>query len=159
MDFSSDHYFDASLERMTQARELYGRDNCYALTMYVSGVAVESMLRAFMLKKKTEFDSRHDLKLLLDESGILGLDPAILEGKGLSAAEVAEYKRRLETAVDNAAPLWHNNYRYASEARLLSHLKRKKLYRKVKGDVLKANALKLLIAARNVIDMGTLLWL
>src|SRR5262245_25738971 len=100
MDFSSDHYYEAAGERIAQSRELYKNAGSYALTMYVSGVAIESMLRAYMLKKKKEFDSRHDLKLLLDESGILQLDPAILEGKGLSAAEVAEHKRKLETAVN-----------------------------------------------------------
>ncbi len=54
--------------------------------------------------------------------------------------------------------LWRNNYRFASEARLLAHLKKMRLYQGVKGDPLKANAFRLLGAAQRFIDKGVLQW-
>lgn len=54
--------------------------------------------------------------------------------------------------------LWRNNYRFASEARLLVHLKKMKLYQGVKGDLLKAKAYDLLKASQLFIDKGVLQW-
>lgn len=158
MDFSSEHYYRASIQRMRQAKELYHTRDNFALTMYVSGVAVESMLRAFLVKKKTEFDSRHDVLLLLKESGMLEVDPDILKRKGLSDEGIIKHRRTLHLAVSTVFGLWRNDYRYASEARLLVHLKRRKLYRKAKGDQLKANALQLLEAAELFVDKGIVQW-
>ena len=62
------------------------------------------------------------------------------------------------SSVNEVFRLWHNNYRFASEARLLSHLKKLKLYQGVKGDLLKAKAYDLLRAAQRFIDMGVLQW-
>lgn len=158
MDFTSEHYYRASLERMRQAQELYRTEASYALTMYVAGVAVECMLRAYRLKKTTEFESRHDVVLLFKECGLLSLDPDKLRRKGLSEEETRVNLRTMEHAIRVVFALWHNNYRYASEARLLAHLKRLKLYRGVRGDVLKANAIELLKAAQLFVDTGTQLW-
>jgi HEPN domain-containing protein len=114
MDFTSEHYYQASIERIRQAQELYFTPNSFALSMYVAGVAVESMLRAYLLRKKTEFESRHDVMQLLTESGILDVDPDILRGKGLSEEQIENHSRSLESAVKIVSVLWHNNYRYAS---------------------------------------------
>ena len=58
MDFSADHYFRASVERMSQAHILYREGNGrYALAMYVAGLAVECLLRAYMVRRKREFES------------------------------------------------------------------------------------------------------
>ncbi len=158
MDFKSEHYFQASIERMRQAEELYFTRDNYALTMYVAGVAVESMLRAFMLKKSRKFSSRHDVWALFKESSMLDLNPDTLKAKGLSEEESETYATELEAAVSIVATHWHNNYRYASEVRVRAHLKHMKLYQKVKGDLLKANALKLLSAAQVVINKGLVSW-
>ena len=158
MDFSSEHYYRASLERMRQAQELYRTEANYALTMYVAGVAVECMLRAYLLKKSTEFESRHDVLLLLQESGMLEVDPDILKRKGLSDEGIVNHRRTLHQAVSAVYGLWRNEYRYASESRLLAHLKRRKLYRKAKGDQLKANALHLLEAAELFVERGIVQW-
>ena len=139
-------------------QELYQTRDNYSLTLYVAGVAVESMLRAYLLKKKTDFESRHDVQLLLHESGMLDVGARDTESKGTFGGG----NRRLFAESGNCSrivsELWHNNYRYASEERLLAHLKRKKLYRKAKGDVLKANALRLLNAAKLTIARGILQW-
>ena len=158
MDFTADHYYEASHQRLRQAQELYSTRNNLALCMYVAGAAVECMLRAHLLKKKKEFESRHDVSLLLNESGMVSDASDILNAKGFSREEIENHCRSLESAVNMVSVLWHNNYRYASEARLLAHLKRKKLYRKIKGDLLKANAFRLLNAARTAIERGKLQW-
>ena len=158
MDFTSEHYFRVALERMRQSHSLYREGDSYALAMYVAGVAVESMLRAYMLRRKREFESRHDVLLLFKESGMLDVDPDMLKAKGMSDREIEAHLLALRAAVSDVFILWHNNYRYASEARLLTHLKRMRLYRGAKGDLLKAKALQLLNAAQLFIDKGVLQW-
>ncbi len=54
--------------------------------------------------------------------------------------------------------LWQNNYRFASETRLLAHLKKMRLYQGAKGDLLKAKAYDLLKAAQRFINRGVLQW-
>lgn len=54
--------------------------------------------------------------------------------------------------------LRQNNYRFASETRLLTHLKKMKLFHRAKGDLLKAKAFDLLKAAQRFIDKGVLQW-
>ncbi len=112
-----------------------------------------------MLKKgKAEFESRHDILLLAKESGILNVDRDKLTAKGLTDEQIKEHEKILWASINAVFTLWWNNYRFASEARLLAHLKKMKLYVGVKGDPLKANALRLLKAAEQVIDRGVLQW-
>jgi hypothetical protein len=97
MDFIADHYYGAALERMSQAHHLYreGTGN-YALAMYAAGLAVESMLRAFMLGDgKTQFESRHNVLLLAKESGILKIDRNRLKQKGLADEQIDEHQKAL----------------------------------------------------------------
>jgi len=103
MDFASNHYFEASLERMSQAHDLYETRGNYALTMYVAGVAVECMLRAYILKKSKEFESRHDVVALFKESGMLDVNPDILKANGLSEEEIETYATVLQAAVNVVA--------------------------------------------------------
>jgi hypothetical protein len=159
MEFTADHYFRAGVERIRQARDLYraGEGN-YALAMYAAGLAVESILRAYMVKRKREFESRHDLLLLFKESGILDVDPDKLKAKGLTDEQIQSHKKVLWSSVNEVVILWRNNYRFASEARMLAHLKKMKMYVRVKGDLLKAKANDLLGAAQRFIDKGVLQW-
>jgi hypothetical protein len=159
MDFTADHYFRTSTERMNQALYLYrAGKGYYALAMYSSGLAVECLLRAYMLKRKRDFESRHDLLLLFQESGILNIDSEKLKAKGLSDEEIQIHKKGLSSAVNTVFILWRNNFRFASEGRLLAHLKKMKMYHGVKGDLLKAKAYELLRAAQGFVDRGVLQW-
>jgi hypothetical protein len=159
MDVSRpEHYYRAALERIKQARYLYREGSSYALAMYVAGVAVESMLRAFRAKIIPEFESRHDVLSLFAESGMLRVGEVRLRAEGWSESDITNHVKALRIAVNAVYVLWHNNYRYASEERLLAHLKRVKLYRGVKGDLLKAKALQLLNAANVFIARGILQW-
>src|SRR5947209_12246097 len=102
MDFTADHYFRASVERMSQAHHLYRKGKgSYALAMYAAGLAVECLLRAYLVKRKREFESRHDLLLLFKESGILDADPDKLKAKGLTDEQIEEHRRRLRASVND----------------------------------------------------------
>jgi hypothetical protein len=160
MDFAAEHYYRAALERMSQAHHLYrqGAGN-YALAMYAAGLAVECMLRAFLLSRgQRQFESRHNVLLLAKESGVLGVDRAKLKERGLSDDQIEGHEKSLWASVNDVFILWRNSYRFASEARLLAHLKKMKLYEGVRGDPLKANAFRLLGAAQRFIDKGVLQW-
>src|SRR5437899_8813032 len=129
MDISRpEHYYRAALERIRQAQYLYREGSSYALAMYVAGVAVESMLRAFRAKKTSEFESRHDVLALFAESGMLRVGEERLKALGWSDEQIAAHAKSLKSAVIDVYNLWQNNCRYASEERMLAHLKRKKLY-------------------------------
>lgn len=159
MDFSADHYFRASAERMSQAQHLYRQgEGYYALAMYAAGLAVECLLRAYMVKRSREFESRHDLLLLFKECGILDVDVDELRTKGLTQEQIEAHQKALWSSVSTAHVLWRNNYRFASEARLLSHLKKMKLYQGVKGSLLKAKAYDLINAAQIFVDKGVFQW-
>jgi hypothetical protein len=159
MDFTADHYFRASVERMNQAHRLYREgEGYYALAMYTAGLAVECLLRAYMVKRKREFESRHDLLLLFKESGILGVNPDRLKTKDLTEEQIQSHQKTLKVAVNDVVILWRNNYRFASEARLLAYLKQKKLYRGTTGNLLKAKASDLLKADQRFIDKGVFQW-
>ena len=92
--------------------------------MYVAGLAVECLLRAYMVKRKREFESRHDLLLLFKESGILNVDPDKLKAQGLTDKQIQEHQKVLWSSVNAVFILWRNNYRFASEARLSRTSKR-----------------------------------
>lgn len=159
MDVSRpEHYYWAALERIKQAEYLYREGSSYALSMYVSGVAVESMLRAFRAKETFDLESRHDILRLFTESGMLRVGEETLAAKGWATRQIEKHVTELRTAVNDVYLLWHNNYRWASEERLVAHLKWMKLYRGVKGDVLKAKALELFEAASVLIKKGVLQW-
>jgi hypothetical protein len=158
MDFKPEHYFRAAIQRMEQARYLYQEGRSFALSIYVGGVAVECLLRAFKLLRNPSFDERHNLLRLFSASGMLRVDYETLRAKGLTEAEIDSHLAGLQNAVNAVSDLWANNYRYASEERLLAHLKRLTGFQKIKGDYLKAQARKFLAAAQSFINKGTLQW-
>jgi hypothetical protein len=159
VDFTADHYFRAGVERMSQAQYLYREgEGYYALAMYAAGLAVECLLRAYMVKRKRQFESRHNLLLLFKESDILEVGYDRLMAQGWTDEQIQVHQKALWLSVNDVYVLWHNNYRFASEARLLAQLKKKKLYQRAKGDLLKAKTYDLLKAAQRFIDKGVIQW-
>jgi hypothetical protein len=158
MDFKPEHYFRAAIQRMEQARYLYQEGRSFALSIYVGGVAVECMLRAFKLLRDPSFDERHNLLRLFVASGMLRVDYETLQVKGLTDAQIDSHLDGLHKAVSAVSALWANNYRYASEERLLAHLKRVTGFQKIKGDYLKDRARKFLTSAESFITKGSLQW-
>ncbi len=159
MKFSADHYFRASVDRMSQAHFLYrAGQGHFALAMYAAGLAVECLLRANMMRRKPDFESRHDLLLLLKESGMLDINSDRMRAKKFTDEQIEEHRAVLRSLANDVFILWRNEYRFASDARLLAHLKKMKLQRGSKGDLLKAKAHELLNAAQGFIDRGVLQW-
>jgi len=155
-----EHYYNVSLERMRQAWNLYDDPDheSYALAMYVAGVSVECMLRAFKIFKDPTFDEKHVLLRLFKASGMLEFDPEKLKDCGYSNMEVERYFRELQSAAMEVNRSWSNDLRFASEERLRVHLKTQQLDRKIKGDFLKKRTLGLLEGSRAIIDKGVLQW-
>src|SRR5580704_7122931 len=124
MEFPPDHYFQTATQRMRQAHHAYNEGASYALAIYVGGVAVECMLRAYKGRHDPIFDERHDLLRLFQASGMLRVDREKLRAKHWTEAQIDEHLRVLQVAVNEIYRLWSNSYRFASEERLRAHLKK-----------------------------------
>lgn len=158
MQFRDNEYFVASLERMRQAQAMAMQDGAYALSMYCSGLAVECLLRAFRWKDDKSFEGRHDLNELLRASGILRVNETHLRRLGKAEDEILRSSLEFRAAVNEIVFVWHNNLRFASEARLKSHLIRLNKVHGIKGDPLRKNASDLFGAAQRVVNKGIVLW-
>ncbi|MDQ7090770.1 MAG: hypothetical protein Q9M50_09005 [Methylococcales bacterium] len=105
--FTSTDYFKASLLRNQDLRNLMLNTNqSIIFSLYCAGVAVECMLRAYILKITTEFNSKHDLELLYLDSKIATL---------LSLEE----KKDLTTSIKKLNKIWRNDLRYTSKDRMI----------------------------------------
>ena len=112
--------------------------------LYLAGVAVECLLRAYGTDAGSEFDGRHDLLQLMKGGA------ERLAGEGEEAAILA--------AIGHVWVRWKNNYRYTHDPRLRAEFKRLRLDRGLKGDALKENARIALASALIVVYKGTSQW-
>ncbi len=159
MDFPPEHYFQTAIQRIRQAQHLYNEGSSFALAIYVGGVAVECLLRAFKGRRDPTFDEKHNLLRLFAASGMLRADREKLREKGWSGDQIDAHLRTLQAAVNDVVRLWANNYRFASEERLRSHLKQITGYqKKLKGDYLKEQARRFLSSAQKFVEKGVVQW-
>jgi hypothetical protein len=161
MEFLPEHYFQTANQRMRQAQYLYRNPegSSFALAIYIGGVAVECLLRAFKGRRNPTFDEKHNLLRLFAASGMLRVDRETLHRKGWSDNQIDSHLRTLQIAVNDVVRLWANNYRFASEERLRSHLKQVTGYQKrIKGDYLKEQARRFLNSAEQFIQKGVVQW-
>ncbi len=158
MQFEAKEYYQASLERMKEARKIYTGGSSYALAMYCGGLAVECLLRAFRWKKDKTFEGRHDLGDLFKASRFLKIDDEYLRDKGASDEAIRKSGATLHATINLVGILWHNSLRFASEAKLKKHLHQLDRLKGIKKDPLKKNALDLLNHAQTLIDRGVVLW-
>lgn len=144
MTFNPTHYLEASQERIKTAYKLQ-KDARFVAAIYLAGLAVECLLRAYRTRRNPQFDARHDLGDLLKASGIADFIPE---------------KRRKELAIHfgEVWSRWKNDYRFASESRLKSRFKELHLDRGVKGDSLKHNASVVVNSAFAIINIGVPRW-
>jgi hypothetical protein len=141
-----EQYFDTALERHTQAQFLR-RNGHHSLALYVFGLSVECMLRAFQ-PAGAVFDERHDIAELL---------------KGSEWKLSDKQRRRLHAAINEVHEVWHNSFRFADEERLRSLLKARKLDRGIHSvhrgaDFLKVRCEELDAACSEIIDIGRKAW-
>lgn len=158
MKFTPEHYFQTATQRMRQAHYLYREGSSFALAIYVGGVAVECLLRAFKGRRDPTIDEKHDLLRLFAASGMLRVDREALRAKRWSDTEIDVHLRALQVAGNEIFRLWANNYRFASEERLRAHLKEMTLYQRIKGDYLKEIARRFLSSAQKFVDKGVVQW-
>jgi hypothetical protein len=129
---------------MKEARFLH-ESRYYTLAMYVSGLAVECMLRAFRLLRDPTFDERHDLWRLWKSTEL-----ANVRGEF--------YHEKVQSAMGTTMSLWRNDYRFRSEAALRAYLKKAGSDRGIKGDFLKFNSKTLYEAAEEIVQFGVNRW-
>ncbi len=137
-------YFDAAKERLNEANLLYENER-YSLALYVAGVAVESLLRAYIVRVNPKFEAAHDLYLLLDASNLHSFS-APTESQQVFAAITMLFRR------------WRNDFRYTSTDRLRRRLKKLKLDRGIRGDFLKENSRIAIEAAKLILKIGVAKW-
>jgi hypothetical protein len=158
MEFPPEHYFQTAMQRMRQAHLLFEDGASYALAIYVGGVAVECLLRAFKGRRDPTFDERHDLLRLFKASGILAVDWEKLNKNGWTDRQIEAHWTSLNRAINEIYPVWSNTYRFASEERLATHLKKITAYEKIKGDYLKEITRRFLNSVQLLIDKGAVQW-
>lgn len=115
-------------------------------------------MRAFRWTEDASFEGRHDLAKLLAASSLLKIDDHFMRLQSASEDLINDETRKLRAAMNEVVSLWHNNLRFASEARLKAFLNKAHRLRGLKGDPLKKNAVDFLDAAQTVISRGVTLW-
>ena len=158
MEFPPEHYFQTATQRIRQAQHLYEEGASFALAIYVGGLAVECLLRAYKGRRDPAFDERHDLVRLFKASGMLDVDPDKLRAKHWTDEQIESHLAALRVSATIIFQMWSNTYRFASEERLRSHLKKSTGYRKIKGDYLKEQARQFLNAAQSFMNKGVVQW-
>jgi len=145
MRLRSDFYFNAAKNRIQEAHFLH-TNGYYGIAMYLSGVAVECMLRAFRLLNDPTFDERHDLWLLWKSTELANVHSKL-------------YLEKIQAMLSVVVKLWNNDYRFRSETELRAYLKKRGKNRGIKGDFLKFNSEEIFRAAAEIIRLGAGLWI
>lgn len=172
MGFSPRDYFEAAVERHDQAEWLFGvkSEDCerleekrYALVIYLAGLAVESMFRAYRGLINSEFDGRHDLDKWFNACEMDTVFRKHSDKIGVAAETTRTRVLELKEAVEKVVKVWCNNHRYACERVLVGLL----LVRRVikpdenkgsKPEVLRKQARKLLRHTAVIVGMGREAW-
>jgi len=130
---------------MRDAEHLYDLSD-WVMSMYVSGLAVETLLQAHALRKGASHDARHDLRAWLDKCPA----PVVSAVKGRASAEWSQLN-----------VLWSNELRYLSVRGLLGLLREKGQGQRISGGpsaIIKVCARRCLVAADVVHKKGVALW-
>jgi HEPN domain-containing protein len=143
-EFTAEVYRAAASEHLPIAATLYDSGE-YLMASYIAGLAVEAILRAYQLRLDPEFDARHDLQALSRSAKF---------GRVLPEREAAEYSQSMTIVVAR----WTNSHRFRSRAAFARWLKRVKLDRGIKGDFVKENCRRLLIASTRIVKLGLNQW-
>jgi HEPN domain-containing protein len=137
-------YVDAAQERLNNARLLYEAAQ-YSFALYAAGVAVESLLRAYIAQLDPILEAAHNLPLLLRTSNLRNL-------------VTPDEDQRIYESVSLLAKRWRNDLRYTSNNRLRRRLKKNKLDRGIRGDFLKENCRIAIDLATTILRTGAAKW-
>jgi hypothetical protein len=108
-------------------------------------VAVESLLRAYIVRLDPMLEAAHNLPMLLDASKL---------GLVLTPTE----NQQVYESLDLLARRWKNDLRYTSNNRLRRRLKKLKRDRGIRGDFLKENCRIALEMAATVLRIEARKW-
>ena len=158
MQFRDKEYYKASLERMRQADQIWSQEDAFALAMYCGGLAVECMLRAFRWQFDKTFEGRHDLVDLFRASRVLQSHEDYLRQRGHDDQHIFELTLKFKADMNEVVTLLHNNFRFATEARIKTYLTKIQRVQGIKGDPLKKISRDLIDATQTVINKGIVLW-
>ena len=144
MAFRPEIYKQAAAEHVATAATLYEAEQ-YVLSSYVSGLAVECILRAYRVLHDPEFFARHDLWELSRVSKwrdhVASRDLPVA-----SAALEIVYRR------------WSNSHRYQCLASYRRFLQRLGLHAGIKGDFVKEQSRLAVRAAERFVEIGVRSW-
>ncbi|MGH7450512.1 MAG: HEPN domain-containing protein [bacterium] len=144
MRFEAADYVEAAQERLLNARLLYEAAQ-YSFALYAAGVAVESLLRAYIVRLDPILEAAHNLPMLLDASK-LGL------------AVTSKENEQIYQSLGLLTRRWKNDLRYTSNNRLRRRLKKQKLDRGIRGDFLKENCRIAIEMAATILRIGAKKW-
>jgi HEPN domain-containing protein len=137
-------YVEAAQERLSNAKLLYEATQ-YAFALYAAGVAVESLLRAYIIQVDPILEAAHNLPSLLYESNLR------------NRLTRSEYQQ-IYDSVSALSRRWQNDLRYTSNDRLRRRLKKNRLDRGMRGDLLKENCRIATELATTILRIGAAKW-
>jgi HEPN domain-containing protein len=147
-------YYSASLERLEESRRLL-EARSYAGSIYLSGLAAESIIKAFIDRNSAEIKGHNLARLSI----------AANMGRRLNKP----VRAKVEAAITEAAPLWRNLFRYSSGLELDRMGKEFQLRFEVNGRLTRYSGLgddrlrlwseRMYNLAALIVQEGRLLWL
>ena len=144
MKSTADTYYNAALEHLNFAQWLWTQDRFHQ-SHYYSGLAVECILRAYLLRITSEWESRHDLYKLAKESHFFDVVPSELQ---------ADYGAKLCTLNER----WNSNHGYFSARQIFSHWNDLQAEFRAKGDRDKNIGRVALNTAQDFVNLGVRSW-
>ena len=135
-------YRDAAREHIVAAQEMYLASR-FVLAHYLSGLAVECILRAYQYRISPVFSGRHDLRALYNDAQF-------------GSIVAPEDDARVSTAMVEVTRRWSNSHRFRSEAALRLFLRRANLGRT--GKFVRESSRKIVNAAAVIVEIGVLQW-
>ncbi len=149
MKFRAEDYYYAAQERFRDAESLYQSackgDSSFSASLYLSGLAVECMARAYRVKLGLPFDDKHDIHKLF-------------ETRVIDVFSTEKSRRRVTSAISTTYIYWQNRYRYASDSQLESIFRKIHRGQRIRGEHIKNACINMREAMTIVLREGVAKW-
>jgi hypothetical protein len=142
--FTAQAYHGAAIEHLALAMRLADARE-YLAAHYFAGVAVEAILRAHALRRRHPFTSSHSIMHLAELAGM------VEDGRRGIADDLQADLVEVETR-------WRANHRYLSTVGLAAYLHRTGLDQRVRGDLTKFSARRMVKLAGAIVAIGDARW-
>jgi len=131
-------YLEAARERVDDARTLLEAGR-YGGSIWVSGVAVEALFRAYHALESTTLETGHDIRRLWKDSGFARNTPR-------------KHEQDLAEKVGHVAAVWRNRIRYDPQVAVRKHIGARN------NKELRSAAVDTVEAAYRIINHGVTRW-